>query len=56
MGRDYVNTVLMAVAQRENGAILQFRRAVTVLVGAAAKWAPVWGEAMEGTWSTATTG
>lgn len=58
LGRDYGKTVLMAVAQRDNEAILQFRRAgaVTVLVGAAAKWAPAWREAMERTWSTATAG
>jgi uncharacterized protein (DUF58 family) len=58
LGRDYARTILMAVAQRENEAILAFRSsgAVTVLSGPTAKWAPSWREAMESVWSTATAG
>ncbi len=58
LGRDYVRTVLMAVAQKPNEAILKFQRggAVTVLSGAASKWAAPWREAMERTWSTASAG
>jgi uncharacterized protein (DUF58 family) len=58
LGRDYYRTVVMAATQRENDAILQMRRAgaVTVLAGPGAKWAPVWREAMERAWSTATAG
>ena len=58
LSRDYVKTVAMAVAQKENEGILQLRRAgaITVLSAAGAPWAPVWREAMERAWSTATAG
>ena len=58
LSRDYVKTVAMAVAQKENEGILQLRRAgaITVLSAAGASWAPVWREAMERAWSTATAG
>ena len=58
LGRDYLRTVVMSVAQKENEAILQLRRAgaITVLAGVGSSWAPVWREAMERAWSTATAG
>ena len=58
LSRDFRRTIVMAVAQTRNEAILQFSRAgvVTVLAGPTEKWAPVWREAMERTWSTATAG
>jgi uncharacterized protein (DUF58 family) len=58
LGRDYAKTVLMAVAQKPNEAILQFQRggAVTVLSGSASTWSAPWREAMEKTWSTASVG
>ena len=58
LGRDYAKTILMAVAQDQNEAILQFQRAgaLTVLSGSASRWAPAWRDAMERTWSTATAG
>jgi uncharacterized protein (DUF58 family) len=58
LGRDYLRTVVMSVAQRENEAILQLKRAgaISVLAGVGSSWAPVWREAMERAWSTATAG
>ncbi len=56
--RDFLHTVIMAVAQQPNDAILRLQQspAVTVITGPGAKWAPAWQEAMERTWSTATAG
>ncbi len=58
LSRDYVKTVAMTVAQKENEGTLQLRRAgaITVLSAAGATWAPAWREAMETAWSTATAG
>jgi uncharacterized protein (DUF58 family) len=58
LSRDYVKTVAMTVAQKENEGILQLKRAgaITVLSAAGATWAPAWREAMETAWSTATAG
>ncbi len=58
LSRDYVKTVVMAVAQPDNEAILQFQRAgaLTVITRPPSKWAPAWREAMEQAWSTATAG
>jgi uncharacterized protein (DUF58 family) len=58
LSRDYLKTVLMAVAQKQNEAILQLRRAgaIPVVAGVGATWAPAWREAMERAWSTATAG
>ena len=58
LSRDYVKTVAMTVAQKENEGILQLRRAgaITVLAAPGATWAPAWREAMETAWSTATPG
>jgi hypothetical protein len=58
LGRDYLRTVVMSVAQRENEAILQLKRAgaISVLAGVGSSWAPIWREAMERAWSTATAG
>ncbi|HEX9854600.1 MAG TPA: DUF58 domain-containing protein [Acidimicrobiia bacterium] len=58
LGRDFLRTIVMAVAQRQNEAILQFQRAgvITVLTAPGSRWAPAWREAMERSWSTATAG
>lgn len=54
----YLRTVIMAVAQHENDAILKMKRvgAITVLARTGVVWAPAWREAMERAWSTATVG
>jgi len=58
LGRDYVRTLLMAVTQDRNDAIMQLQAvgAVTVQSASNAKWAPAWQEAMERAWSSATAG
>ena len=58
LSRDYLRSVVMAVAQDENEAIIRLRRvgAITVLTRPGAAWAPAWREAMEQAWSTATAG
>lgn len=58
LGRDYVKTIVMAVAQHSNEAILALSRggAITIMSGAGSQWSPAWREAMERTWSTATAG
>lgn len=58
LSRDFLRTVVMAVTQIHDEAILQFKRAgaVTVVTSRDTRWAPVWREAMEQTWSTATAG
>jgi uncharacterized protein (DUF58 family) len=58
LGRDYLKTIVMAVAEGNNDAILAFSRAgaITVRSGAGSHWGPAWREAMERTWSTATAG
>ena len=58
LSRDYLKTVVMAVAEKETEAILQLRRvgAIPVLAGPGAAWGPAWREAMERAWSTATVG
>lgn len=56
LGRDYTRTLVMAVAEEQNEAILRFRQAgvVTILAPGSTRWATAWQEAMEHTWSTAT--
>lgn len=56
LGRDYTRTLVMAVADDQNEAILRFRQAgvVTILAPRGMRWATAWQEAMERTWSTAT--
>jgi uncharacterized protein (DUF58 family) len=58
LGRDFLRTIVMAVAQRQNEAILQFQRAgvITVLAAPGSRWALAWRDAMERAWSTATAG
>jgi len=58
LGRDYLRTVIMAVTQTENEAILSLRRAgaISILGSPGASWRPPWQEAMERAWSTATAG
>ncbi len=56
LGRDYTRTLVMAVADEQNEAILRFRQAavVTILAPGGTRWSAAWQEAMERTWSTAT--
>ncbi len=58
LGRDFVRTLLMAVTDESNDAIIQFRAAgaVTVQSASTSKWAPAWHEAMERAWHSATAG
>jgi hypothetical protein len=58
LGRDYLRTVVMSVAHDENEAILKFRRGGVIAMTATptASWAPIWRQAMEQAWSTATAG
>ena len=58
LSRDFLRTVVMAVTQMPDEAILQFKRAgaLTVVTGHDTRWAPAWREAMERSWSTATAG
>jgi len=58
IGRDFNKTLVMAVAEGENEAILHFARAgaLTVRSMPGTLWAPAWREAMERSWSTATAG
>ena len=58
LGRDFVKTLIMAVAEDTNEAILAFGRAgaITIRSDANTLWSPAWREAMERTWSTATAG
>jgi uncharacterized protein (DUF58 family) len=58
LGRDFLRTIVMAVAEESNEAILAFGRggAITIRSGAGSPWSPAWREAMERTWSTATAG
>jgi uncharacterized protein (DUF58 family) len=56
LGRDYTRTVVMAVTDEQNDAIMRFRQAgvVTVLSPRGTRWATAWQEALERSWSTAT--
>ena len=58
LSRDFYRTVVMAVAERANEAILQFARAgaATAVTPPNGSWATVWKDTMERTWSTATAG
>lgn len=58
LSNNYAKSVVMTVAQNETEAILQLKRvgAIAVQAGPGAAWAPVWREAMESAWSTATAG
>ncbi len=56
LGRDYTRTVLLAVSDDRNEAVMRFRHAgaVTVLAPRGTRWASAWQEAMERSWSSAT--
>lgn len=56
IGRDFVRTVVLAVAEDGNDAVVRFRQAgvVTVLAPRGSSWTTAWQEAMEHSWSTAT--
>lgn len=58
LGRDYLRTVVLAVTGKENEAMLAFQRAgvINIIGTPGASWGPVWQEAMERSWSTATAG
>ena len=58
LGRDYLKTVVMAVAAANNEVLATFRRAgaIPVVTPPGAKWSAAWRDAMERTWSTATAG